>query len=755
MRTVSSDGVVVAPGRASLVSPADKGLLRKVWQRFWRQKLLFCVILLLALLLTAFITWVMTPQYKAVSMIQIERPDIHPVESVESVESVDSSHAPSATPGDQFFPRTYYEQLKSRELAQQVIHELRLEEVLFGRDFGPPLKTLMQQQFDAILGPLVAWAKGLSKTPDTAAVIDPVDQFLQHLHIEPVMQSNLVKVFYQTPDAELSAKIVNTLVKAFIAKQRAAKRQPDVYTQNFLELELDKARDRMNESEAALLEYSREHNILAADNNQEAQEARLADLNNALVVAERQKIDAESAFSRVESGADAVAASPLVTRLQQQLTALEARYNDQLQTLKPDNPDMRQRALEIAEVRRELTNARTAARRSTPDTLRAASEAAAKRVEALSDELADYEDELLDLRGRSVEYNALRRDLEINRKLYNDLVQRDKTAGTVVEVGGNYIRVIDTAQPPVNSVSPNMLRNMLLGLFVGLLLASLFVLLREAFRNTLASAAELTEFSGLPVLGTVPYVRRARQVALPLAALRDIGSAVAEAYRITAANLKFALDVPGSRLLLVTSVNPAAGKSTSSVNLALSHAQLGNKVLLIDADFRRPTIHSKMQIHNHLGLSEYLYGDIELAKATQHFSEGADTFVITAGLVNLDPVEALSCERMLRLIEKSRQYFDVVIIDAPPVTGFADTLLLAEYADGVVLVTDEEGVDRDHMADTLGNLQRVKDNVLGFLVVKSRKAAVSEDYYQRYQRRQTADDTPATAPPRGGLNLAR
>ena len=158
-------------------------------------------------------------------------------------------------------------------------------------------------------------------------------------------------------------------------------------------------------------------------------------------------------------------------------------------------------------------------------------------------------------------------------------------------------------------------------------------------------------------------------------------------------------------------------------------------------------------------IRDSLYGDIELVKATQHFAEAPNTYVITAGLINLDPVEALSCERMAKLIAMSRQYFDVVIIDAPPVTGFADTLLLAEYADGTVLVTDEEHIDRKQMAETLNRLQRVKNNVLGFLVLRSRKAAVAEDYYQRYQRQAVPTDevSPLMVGGHkvGGLNLVR
>jgi capsular exopolysaccharide synthesis family protein len=247
---------------------------------------------------------------------------------------------------------------------------------------------------------------------------------------------------------------------------------------------------------------------------------------------------------------------------------------------------------------------------------------------------------------------------------------------------------------------------------------------------------------------------------LPLATVWEVGSAVAEAYRVAATNLKFAHADGLPATLLITSINPSEGKSTSSVNLAVSLAQLGHKVLLIDGDLRRPTLHEKTGLNNHAGLTEYLQGDVELSRATQHLGTVNNAFVITAGMINLDPVEALSSKQMKQLMVMSAQYFDITLIDAPPLTGFADALLLASLADATLLVSSEDNnIDRDRLREALAQLQRVKHNVIGFLMVKARTGVVPERYYARYMKnRRTEPDAALITPAmlhKKGLNLAK
>ncbi|MEZ5480368.1 MAG: polysaccharide biosynthesis tyrosine autokinase [Thiolinea sp.] len=558
-------------------------------------------------------------------------------------------------------------------------------------------------------------------------------------------KTHLVKVFYETPDAQLSAEIANTLVQTFIRENMKQRDATDTYAQDFLDGELDKARQQLTDSENRLVAYAQANNILEVNNSQATQEQKLNGLNQALAAAEQRRIEADNQLQQAmqHQSVNGLLNNAVITSLKSQLSALEAEYQNQAQLFKPGYPDMQQLEREIQTVRTRL-----ATELRTLETSLAAEQAAAvSQEDRLRAELQGFRDELSTLRDNSVEYNALQREVETSRKLYDGLLQRRREVSVASGVTTSNMRVVDAAVAPVKPFRPNKPLNLLVGLLSGLMLATGLALLRESLNRSVRSADELQAISGLPVLGTIPYVGRLQRGKLNLAAVRNVGSSVAEAYRIAAANLRF-VAAKQPRVILVTSISPGEGKSTSSVNLALSKAQMGNKVLLVDADLRRPSIHSKMELGNQQGLAEYLYGEVEPAKATQAFREIRNAYVMTGGVLNLDPVEALSSARMTRLLEMARRYFDVTIIDAPPVTGFADTLLLAGMVDAVVLVASEETLDRQRLKQVIGQLQRIRNNVAGLLLVKTRElAAADAGYYQRYQRRRAAGTVPLIAPP--------
>ncbi|MEZ5537577.1 MAG: polysaccharide biosynthesis tyrosine autokinase [Thiolinea sp.] len=730
--------------------------LQTIWQRLIRQKMLFAIVILLALLLAGLLTWMMTPAYRAVSTIQIEK---------QGAQIVNFGELNKPTPDlgelDPFF-RTRYEQLKSRELIAGVIEKLELEQRLFSKDFRTPLRKAFDQRFETMFGPFVSWLKSLLpqrlSSADKKPKADRVTEFLENLYVEPVEKAHLVNVFFVSPDAELSAEVVNTLVDEFISTSVSGSSQGDSYAQTFLERELEKARTRLTNSEEELVSYARENEILEVNNSQVTQEQKLTELNKALVQAEQRRTEAESQLAQARSHGDvsSILSNPTLAALKQQLASLEATYRKQLETFKPAYPDMQQLAGEIRSLQSKI-NSETARLKRSVEADYAASAGLESRIRS---ELDSYKNELIELRDRSVEYKALQREVETNRRLFDDLMKRMSEVGVAAGAVSSDVRIVDKATPPARAFRPNKLLNLLLGSLLGVILASGLALLRESWRRSVESASELQAISGLPVLGTIPYVAKSHRRVLPLAAVWEVGSAVAESYRIAAANLKFAGHDGLPRTLTMTSINPAEGKSTSSVNLAVSLAQLGHKVLLIDADLRRPTLHQKAGLNNHAGLTEYLRGEVELSRATQHLGEINNAYVITAGMLNLDPVEALSSQQMKKLISMSQQYFDITLIDGPPLTGFADSLLLASLVDATLLVSSEDNnIDRDHLKDVLAQLQRVKHNVIGFLIVKARNGVVPEQYYARYSKSRRQELSASVITPamlqKKGLNLAK
>ncbi len=747
---------VIAPGVAApafaFAPPAGALTLEALWRRLWRQKWLFLFTLLSVLLATVVITWSMLPAYRAVSTIQIEK---------EGAQIVDFGNIKQLPPDmgeqDPFF-RTQYEQLKSRQLADKVINKLNLEKRLFGRTENP-------NPFSNVLLMAKAWVKLAkdsliallpesfrSKDKEVAGKIVLTDEFLKNLYVEPIEKTHLVKVFYESPDPALSAEIVNTLVDSFINDSLSTESATDTYAQSFLDRELEKARTRLTNSENELVSYARDNQILEVNNSQGTQERKLEELNAALASAERRRIEAESQLgqARQHGNVAGVLNNPVVESLKRQLVDLEAQYQNQSKLFKPAYPEMQQLAQQIESVRAKLGKEVSDLKQS----LEAEYAASARLEGKIRSELKGYKGELVNLRDRSVEYNALKREVETSRKLYDDLLQRKTEVNVASGATASNIRVIDPATPPVDSFRPKKQVNLIIGLLTGLILATGLALLRETLRRSLASGDELQTASGLPVLGTIPHVRRAKEAELAMVTAHDPSSPVAEAYRIAATNLRFSIPGGIPRVLLLTSVNPAEGKSTSSVNLALSHAQMGAKVLLIDADLRRPTLHLKMDLHNHRGLGDYVEGRSDLAAITQRLADVKNVYVISAGQFRSDPMGVLASAKMKQLLELARQHFDMTIIDAPPVTGFADALMLSAQADATLLVTNEKNIDRKHLLNALHQLQRVKQNVAGFLVVNAKNGITDARYYDRYA--QTAGQGYNDyVDVKGGLNLGK
>jgi capsular exopolysaccharide synthesis family protein len=719
--------------------PTPHGVtLEDIWRKLVRQKWVFLPVMLATILLAAFITWSIQPTYRSMATLQIEK---------EGVQVVNFGSVNNASPDmgelDPFF-RTQYEQLKSRKLAESVMSDLGLQQHLFEHKQKPGMiRSLLSGIFPST-------EEGENKKPVS---VDYTAAFINGLYVEPIEKTHLVKVFYESPDPVLSAQIVNTLVNNFIKTNINSQSETDAYAKEFLERELDKARTRLTMQDTKLVEYAKSHDILEVNNSQSTQEKKLDDLYAALGEAERNRIQTESQMiqGRKHGNVSQVLDSPVVEGLKSRLSELEARYQDQLKIFKPNYPDMQSLDQQIQEIRRQLSGEVGNIKQSLDSQFLAAK----KLEDDLRNELENYKQELVGLRDRSIEYDALKREVETSRNLYEGLLQRVKEVNVAANASTSNIRVVDPAAPATDMFRPNRKLNMIIGSLVGLLLGFGAALLRETLNQTVASITELQALSGLPILGTIPRMRNMAESTLALSTARDMASPFAEAYRVAAANLRFILPEGFPRVTLITSVNPAEGKSTSATNIALSQAQTGMKVLLIDADLRRPSLHFKLGLPNAKGLSNFLAGETDIANATQPSREVKGLYIITAGTLMVDPVRMLSSPAMAKLVNLAIQHFDSIIIDGPPVTGFADAIFLSSLAQATVLVADEDHINRKRLLNTIEQLRRVKQNIAGFLMIRSQEDVVDYRYYDRYQRKPCAEGQKALkGKPRKGLNLA-
>ena len=309
-------------------------------------------------------------------------------------------------------------------------------------------------------------------------------------------------------------------------------------------------------------------------------------------------------------------------------------------------------------------------------------------------------------------YNTLAREADTNRSIYEGLLQRYRELNASAGVATSNLAIIDRAQPPLSPSSPDLSRNVLLALILGLALCAAFVFLRDQLDDAIRVPEDVEDRLALPLLGVIP-----KAGADPDSELADPKSPTAEAYHSLRGSLLYATSQGLPKILLVTSAQPGEGKTTTSYAIASGLARMGRKVVLIDADMRRPTAHRRLRSDNRMGLSSLLTSTEPAAGAIT--ASGQDGFsVITSGPLPPSPTELLTSPRLAALLEELAREFDCVVLDSPPVLGLADAPVMAALADGVVFVVEAQRGRRGTLKAALRRLRAMDPVLLGAVLTK-------------------------------------
>jgi capsular exopolysaccharide synthesis family protein len=657
------------------------------------------------LLLALAATLLATPIFRASSTLQIER-DTMKIMDVEGL-------TPAESPMDRDFYQTQYELLRSRSLARRVVQDLRLTQA--------PLFAETMADVDASF-------EGKHVTPAVqrdARERALVETMLDSLSIEPVRNSRLVRINFDSPDPALSSRVANAWSDAFIASNLERRFDASSYARKYLEERLAQLKGRLEDSEKALVEFATDQQIVSVGEDKPSLSAQnLGELNASLAQAQNARIRAQAMWDQARIGdglgLPQVVQSPLIQKLRESRSLLAAQYQEQLRTFKADYPDMQRLAGQIAETDKqiagEIAHIRTA--------VQSEYEAARSQEQLLEGRLVGLKNDVLDLQGRSIRYNILRREAETNRQLYDGLLQRYKEIGVVGNVGANNVSVIDRADVPEKKHSPRLPLNLAVGLMLGLFAGVLAAFLLQHLDRRMHSPQALEETAGVPVLGAIPRLIVGET---PAMASADARSPFAESYRSVRTALQFATEHGLPSSLLITSAGPSEGKSTTAHELARNIAQLGKRVLLIDADLRNPSMHRTTGLENALGLSNVLSGAAGVADVLQRSTDGKFA-VITSGPLPPNPPELLAGERLARMLSELRTQYDLVILDGPPVLGLADAPLLSHVAEATVLVAAAEQTRRDALRGALRRLRSAQGRVLGALLTRFDLQRKGDDY---------------------------
>jgi capsular exopolysaccharide synthesis family protein len=367
-----------------------------------------------------------------------------------------------------------------------------------------------------------------------------------------------------------------------------------------------------------------------------------------------------------------------------------------------------------AEIDKEVNNVQTA--------IRSNLEAAMTLESLLMGKVQAAKKEIKDLAQRSIQYQVLKRETDTNSQLYEGLLQRYKEVGIAGGVGLNNISVVDPAKIPLEAYKPdiklNALLAMVLGLFGGIGLAFLF----EHLDDTLKRSEEMEGVLGLSTLGIIPLSSSpnkalSRENPLVQMSIEDKRSAFAEAYRSVRTALQFSTPEGAPKSLLIASTGKGEGKSTTAASLAIHFAQAGQKVLLIDADLRNPSLHYVLGMDNSLGLTNHLAGEATPVEINQPTTI-PNLFLITTGPLPPDPAGLLGSAKMMSLLSTAKEKFDHVIVDGPPVLGLADALLLGNQVDGTLFVVSAGNTRRTFAQGAIKRLRTGQTRILGGVLTK-------------------------------------
>ena len=709
--------------------PAREQSLRDYWHILQKRKWTVVVSIVVVFVMAGIISVRMTPIYDAVAIITISPRASNPLNLKESDNSQDN--------GDQTLDlTTQVKILQSHTMAELVIHRLNL-------DARPEFAGKAQTQTSGGI------AISESATEDLARQEQLIRKLQASLKVQQLPDTFLINIKYSDPDPSLAAGIANALTATFIEQNVKSRYDSTMQAADWLSKQLADLQIKVESSQAKLIEYQRDHGIVGTDDKQNLTIDKLDELNKELTQAQTDRIQKESlyqvAVSSHPEGLSAILQDPILTALRTQQTQLQAQYALLSTQFGPGYP----KVLEIKNQLDQVDRSYKEQVQNSVNRIQNDYQTALNREQMLQAALKEQTGVVDQLSENAIEYKVLKQEADSNRQLYDGLLQKLKEASLAAGLESSNVRIVDKARVPLYPARPNIPMNLEFALLIGLIGGVAIAFVLEVLDTTVRTPDQAESVSGLPTLGVIPLQSTLGKTVTSMAKaqlFKTVGqknsgtrslisylepqSETAEAYRVlrTAILLSSALHPP--RSILITSAVPQDGKTMTCANVAIVLAQQGKRVLVVDADMRRPSIHRLFGLPGRVGLSNILTGGAKVSDAIQTTVQ-PNLFVIPAGPIPPHPSELLGSSLMQDLIRKWGDDYDHVIIDSPPVISVTDAVLLSVQTDAVVLIIRSGETSAAHVRRTRNLLQSVKANVLG-VVVNAADLGSPDYYYYNY-----------------------
>ena len=680
-------------------------------------------------------TYSTTPIFQAQSRVQIQD------ERTMSVANITANDPAFWQDAEQYY-KTQYSILQSRGLAKRVVERLNLAQHpdFSGNTPRPrdPLSLIRQAR-----GSMGAWVRSLVAKPPEAQPKPAPDEdermsglisaFLGGVTVVPEQGTRLVTIIYRHHNPRFAAEAANAVADEY-TKQNLDLRLNTIQTSlKWIDGELARQEDILTKSEAALSQYRESNNAQSLDDKQNIVTARLTNVNDQLTRARGARLTRETLYNQIKqadpkedssdnfpvigNNANVVIAKNALLKAESEKAALVA------QGYGPEWPALKAADSEVAAARRQLV----AARASVIETARNEFNAARVEESNYAGALEDAKSASVDLERKGGDYKILQRKAETDRTLYNQLLTQQKELSVIANSRANNVQVMERAEIPKAPISPNPRKDWLTAILAGVVIAFGLAFGIEYLDDTVKVPEDITRRLRLPLLGLVPAIKGDRVPILSETVPHEFG----EAFRSLRTSLVFTSGTEHTRVIAVTSSQPLEGKTTTAANLALALALGGSRVLLIDADMRRPGLHKTLGMENGMGLSHLLTGQARVREAIQRTSE-PNLVVITAGRTPPNPSELLASERMNAFLQNLQTGpFDWVVIDTPPVLAVTDAVILAPRVSGVVFVIGSEMTRRVHAERAIETLRTSRPRSLT-AVLNRVDFNRNKYYYSRY-----------------------
>jgi succinoglycan biosynthesis transport protein ExoP len=703
-----------------------------------KHKWTLLIVILLACAVAAVRTLLSTPIYRSTVVLQIERVAPPVVKFNNDMDQY------QGYVDEEMSQKTQYQLLKSESLAERVIDELKLDQskptaAAYGTEPTPSSETTASES-EGVKGDylerIVSGYRKLTSpnTRDTVALDRDavIGSFLGALTVEPVRSSRLVKLHVDNANAELAARIANATVQSFINMGLERRLEGLSYAKNFLVDQIKQVKARLEESERKLNQYAQDKQILTLDEKTNVVNQTYTDYAAALARAEQERIKVESVYSEIQRNPDNVAAvveNKTIQSYKEQRAKLQIEYQQNLRIYKQDFPKMLQLKAQIAEVDSQIKAEIAAIAAGVQSQF----ESAQKQEAMIRQKLAATRKQVLSTQDSSIDLNLLKREVDTNRQLYDELLKSLKQVGVSAGVATNNISVVDAAKPARFPHAPSLSRNLLIGLAAGIFLGLCIVFVLEFLDDSIKFPDEVERMLGLTLMGIIPKIKGKRaDKSVALEVHDEPRSTIAEAYRSVRTALQFSTPEGAPKRLVVTSTSRNEGKSTTALALAINFAQLGQRVLLIDGDMRNPSVHKLLGMSNDFGLSNLLSSE---SKAEQMIlaTAVANLSVLTAGPAPPNPVDLLMGPKLLLLLnEMASLGIDYVIVDAPPLLGIADSIVLGNQLQNILFVVQGNRTRKSHIKGALRRLRRVGLLPHGVVITQTPSRGIGEDYGSYY-----------------------